>query len=125
MATANFKSANTATRFQTARPGFIAFGRSWRKRRVTSHRDLTNYESKSSCQKTSPIARSETRRERRRRAHPILFQFLCGKLPGFGEPANSLDWGSDEMTHVTVARGLRIAKSSISKRRFPFQIHNR
>ena len=33
MATANFKSANTATRFRTARQGFIAFGPSWRKPR--------------------------------------------------------------------------------------------
>jgi len=39
MATASFKLANTATRFRTARPGFIAFGRSWRKRKATSHRD--------------------------------------------------------------------------------------
>src|SRR5439155_6299683 len=32
MARANFKSANTAIKSRTARPGFIAFGLEWRKR---------------------------------------------------------------------------------------------
>src|SRR5439155_25929604 len=39
MATASFKLANTATRFRTARPGFIAFGRSSRKRRGLHRRN--------------------------------------------------------------------------------------
>ena len=39
MATANFKSVNTVIRCQTVRPGFTGFGRSWRKRKATSHHD--------------------------------------------------------------------------------------